>query len=181
MHFHKKHKSFPLDFFIAICQYIDMICIYCFHTKTRVTNSRTHKKHPQIWRRRQCDSCKQSFTSYERAASDTLRVISPTSRQPRPFSLGILTISIAQAFTHQEPKQAARDSYELAHTVELRLLQEASATEHTTTPQAIAHTTYNTLKQFDEMAGLQYAAKHQLITSLRRRGRPSTVHAPHGN
>lgn len=158
-----------------------MVCIYCFHTKTRVTNSRTHKKYPQTWRRRQCENCKQTFTSYERAASDTLRVISPTSRQPRPFSLGILTISIAQAFTHQQPEQAARDSYELAHTVELRLLQEAAATQHTVTSQTITHITYSTLKQFDEMAGLQYAAKHQLITSLRRRGRPSTVQVPHSN
>lgn len=155
-----------------------MICLYCFHTKTRVTNSRTQKKAPQTWRRRQCMQCERIFTSYERAASDTLQITNPHNRQTHPFNLGILTISIAQAFTHQQPDQAARDSYTLAQTIELQLLRIASTANQTITARTIADTAYQTLKRFDEIAALQYAAQHQLITSLRRRGRPSTIQTP---
>lgn len=173
--------SFPLDFFIAVCQYIYMICIYCFHKKTNVVNSRTHKKNPQVWRRRQCDNCKQIFTSYERPASDSIAVVSSDGSQ-RVFNIGTLTLSIAKAAQHN-PEQARYDSYHLAQTVEIALVTKATQIPPKTkndTPlriptEIIIDTTYHTLKQFDELTALQYAMQHQRITSLRRRGRPSTT------
>ena len=57
----------------------------------------------------------------------------------------------------------------LAQTVE-----EALSTEYTIiTPDDIAAVTHQTLKRFDELAAVQYAAKHRLISTVRRRGRPS--------
>jgi hypothetical protein len=40
-----------------------MICPYCSHDGTRVTDSRA--THNQVWRRRECLSCKQRFTTAE--------------------------------------------------------------------------------------------------------------------
>lgn len=149
-----------------------MICINCFHTKTRVTNSRPHKKQPTIWRRRQCPQCQAIFTSYERAALDNVPVLHH-SGESTAFNIGKLTISIAKSFRH-DPDQAAFLSYDLAQTVEAKLLLHGKALSS----DDIAAVTHATLQQFDPVAALQYAAAHQLITLKRRRGRPSTSYQP---
>lgn len=169
-----------------------MFCIYCFHTKTRVANTRPHKKHPQTWRRRQCLQCHKTFTSYERPASEELVVAllpqQKTSQPPsatEPFNLGKLILSIARAAQHDQ-RQASYDSYELASTIELELILAASAAQkkepltNGDSPlmisiSKIVETTHETLKRYDALTALQYAAQHQLITSARRRGRPSTI------
>jgi hypothetical protein len=57
----------------------------------------------------------------------------------------------------------------LAQTVE-----DILSTEYPTiTPDDIAAVTHQTLKQFDELAAVQYGARHRLIASTRKRGRPS--------
>jgi len=85
-----------------------------------------------------------------------------------PFSIGRLTISIAAAFTHN-PTLGKSHSFDLATTVEQHL-----ATDY---PQPsvddIAAVTHTVLKRYDELAALQYAAQHGLVTNVRRRGRPS--------
>jgi transcriptional regulator NrdR family protein len=84
------------------------------------------------------------------------------------FNLGRLIISIANAFTHS-PVKAKYDSLWLAQTVENALSTEYSII----TTDDIAAVTHQVLKKFDELAAVQYAAKHGLIASTKRRGRPS--------
>lgn len=147
-----------------------MICVNCFHEKTKVSNSRPHKKTAGTWRRRQClnPACGITFTTYEKPALDDSVAIHYESSNA-PFSLSKLTLSIASSFTHD---QAARQlhSLPLAETVEQLLIsqvQQPSADD-------IAATTHQVLKRFDELAALQYAAAHGLVEVARkRRGRPS--------
>lgn len=145
-----------------------MFCINCFHKKTHVTNSRPHKKSPSVWRRRTCPVCGTIFTTLERPSlADNTQISLPNGARDT-FSLGRLTISIARAFTH-DPKKAQYDSLWLAQTVEDTL-----STEYTViTPDDIAAVAHQVLKRFDELAAVQYAAQHQLIATVRRRGRPS--------
>jgi len=84
------------------------------------------------------------------------------------FNIGKLIISIADAFAHS-PEKASYDALWLAETVESILSTDYAVI----TPEDIAAVTHQTLKSFDELAAVQYAAKHRLITSVRRRGRPS--------
>jgi transcriptional regulator NrdR family protein len=84
------------------------------------------------------------------------------------FNLGKLLISISRAFTHNV-SEAAYSSLWLAQTAEDILSTEVE----TITPEEIAAITHDVLKRFDELAAIQYAAQHQLISSVRRRGRPS--------
>lgn len=145
-----------------------MICIKCFKKTTSVTNSRPQKKHPLVWRRRKCDHCQAVFTTIERPALTENAPVSLPGNKQESFNPGKLIVSIAGAFTH-DPKKAAYDSMWLAQTVE-----EALSTEYTIiTPDDIAAVTHQTLKRFDELAAVQYAAKHRLISAVRRRGRPS--------
>lgn len=147
-----------------------MICINCFNTTTSVVNSRAHKKASTTWRRRHCSKCDTTFTTIERPSLNDARKVHYSDGSSRPFSVSKLSLSIAGAFAHN-PEKAAYDSLWLAHTVETTL-----ATEHTTiSTEDIAAITHQTLKNFDELAALQYAAQHTLITSARRRGRPSVL------
>lgn len=142
-----------------------MFCINCFHKNTKTVNSRPHKKQPQVWRRRQCPECSTTFTTYERPSlADNKKVTDSNIR----FNTGWLTISIAESFTH-DPLRGKENAFWLAQSVEdfLSLKKEALTTTQ------ISHVTYEVLKRYDALAALQYAAKHQLISSVRKRGRPS--------
>ena len=90
---------------------------------------------------------------------------------PARFSIGRLIVSIYQVLSE---KDAADASYELAKTVETNLIRRYDLTTPITS-SAIADETYTTLKRYDELSGLQYGARHGLIASIRRRGRPSTT------
>ncbi len=144
-----------------------MFCINCFHPTTLVTNSRPSKKTPLIWRRRHCNNCKAIFTTYERPSlRENKKVLTPDGQQE--FNLGRLILSIAKAFTHSE-QQAKDDALWLAQSVEDIL----SSQRENITSEDIEATTHTVLKRYDELAAIQYAAQHGLITSVRKRGRPS--------
>lgn len=145
-----------------------MFCINCHSPSTKVINSRPHKKSPHIWRRRSCARCGTAFTTYERPSLADNKPIRISSGKTEAFNIGHLIISISQSFTHN-PNEGQKNALWIAQTVEDKLSMDKTAltTEH------IALVTYNTLKQYDELAAVQYAARHQLISSVRRRGRPS--------
>lgn len=146
-----------------------MFCINCFHKNTRVTNSRPSKKQPSVWRRRECPICHTLFTTYERPSLADNKPIYLPSGKTDTFNLGKLTLSIAQAFTHDR-KTAEYHALWLAQTVEDTL----SSQRENITPEDIEATTHTVLRRFDELAAVQYAARHRLIVSARQRpGRPS--------
>lgn len=145
-----------------------MFCINCFEPKTKVTNSRTRSKRPAVWRRRNCEACDYVFTTYEQPSLAESKTIHSTENKTEEFNLGRLIISIAAAFQH-DPEAAKNDALWLAQTVEQTLLTERRHINR----EDITATTHQVLKRYDELAAVQYAAKHQLITSTRRRpGRP---------
>jgi transcriptional repressor NrdR len=159
---------FPLAFYIALCQYIDMFCINCFNPNTAVTNSRPNKKQPSVWRRRKCPKCGTIYTTYERPSLADNSPVHLRSGKTEGFNLGKLILSVARAFTHS-PVDAEYNALWLAQTIEDTL----SSQRELITPEDIEATTHDTLRHFDELAAMQYAAQHQMIVTTRRRGRPS--------
>lgn len=145
-----------------------MICINSIHEATIVTNSRASKNTPVVWRRRKGVNSGVVFTTYERPALSENKPIQLLNGSTDTFNLGKLILSIARAFTHNK-KNAEYDSLWLAQTVEDKLSMDTEPL----TPATIATATYDVLKRFDELAAVQYAARHHLITAVRRRGRPS--------
>lgn len=148
-----------------------MICINSLKETTRVINSRASSKTPLVWRRRQGVASGIIFTTYERPAlSENKKISLANGKQTDTFNLGRLILSIAAAFSYDKPK-AQYDSLWIAQTVEEKL----SMTSEALTPQLIARVTYETLGRFDDIAAVQYGARHHIITpSKRRRGRPSS-------
>lgn len=51
-----------------------MHCPFCGHLETSVSNSRPTKHAKAIWRRRSCNKCKKTFSTYEKITLDFLRV-----------------------------------------------------------------------------------------------------------
>lgn len=148
-----------------------MFCINCFHKNTQVVNSRPHKKQPSVWRRRRCLQCHQLFTTYERPSLADNKLIHLDNGLTDTFNLGRLILSVGRSFLHN-PREAQTSSLWLAQTIEDTL-----STEYTSiTPADIGAVTHQTLKRYDELAAMQYAAQHELLTSIRlksRIGRPS--------
>ena len=145
-----------------------MFCINCFHPKTHVSNSRPHKKTPSIWRRRTCPACGKTFTTHERPTLRDNRSVHYADNRTEPFNPGKLLLSIAAAFSHDQ-RAATHDSWALTETIEEILATDVQVI----TPDDIAAVTHAVLKRYDELAAIQYAAQQQLVTSLRKRGRPS--------
>lgn len=145
-----------------------MFCINCFHKNTTVTNSRPHKKQAQIWRRRKCHNCNTTFTTYERPSLADNKPVILSSGAQDTFNLGRLILSIAKAFTHA-PHEAERNALWLAQTIEDNL----SSEREVITPDDIEAITHQVLQNYDELAAMQYAMQHKLISSTKRRGRPS--------
>ena len=88
-----------------------------------------------------------------------------------PFNIGRLTISIARSFQHN--LHAARyDSLRIAETVEAKLLTSGTSLS----ADDIAAVAHATLKHYDPVAAVQYAAQHDLVTTTRRPGRPSVTY-----
>lgn len=143
-----------------------MICINSLKETTRVINSRASSKSPSVWRRRQGVLSGIVFTTYERPALSENKPISLPGKQTDTFNLGRLILSIATAFGYDKHR-AQYDSLWIAQTVEDTLSMSSEAL----TPQLIARVTYETLNRFDEIAALQYGARHHIVTSSKRRGR----------
>jgi transcriptional repressor NrdR len=145
-----------------------MFCINCFHPSTTVGNSRPNKKQPLVWRRRSCPQCGTVFTTTERPSLAYTQKVHLPSGETRAFNLGKLIISLSRAFQHN-PQDAELATLELAQTIETILTTEVQMI----TPGDIEVITHQVLKRYDELAAMQYAAQHQLITTSKRRGRPS--------
>jgi transcriptional regulator NrdR family protein len=152
-----------------------MICIKC-SADTKVTNSRPHKKTPSVWRRRECKSCGTVFTTSEVVADNTYQfLVHHIDGSTVDFSLPRLMLSIVPALAHRQEALVADEAYWLAQTVAQAV--QATATD-TITAQALAEETYQTVSFFDATAGIQYGAKHGLVTNTAqrpRRGRPRTT------
>jgi transcriptional repressor NrdR len=66
-----------------------MKCPFCGHAETKVVDSRVSESQDAIRRRRECLSCEQRFTTYERVEEMPLMVIKKDGRR-EPFDRGKL-------------------------------------------------------------------------------------------
>lgn len=135
-----------------------MFCIFCGND-TGVVNSRSSKKYPRIWRRRQCNRCQVIISTYETPDySLSIKVLDASSHY-EAFSDDKLFFSIFNALSHRNDQiRAAR---ELTSTVISHIFPTNG--EHVS-KSTIAKAVYRSLKRFDRSAAVFYRAHHS--TSL---------------
>lgn len=146
-----------------------MFCINCSYPSTQVTNSRPSKKLPSIWRRRKCPACLYIFSTDERPRYTDITVTDSIDGSKTPFNPGTLTISIASSFQHNQT-HGRTAAWDLMETITAKLF---GVTAEPVTTDLLARLTYDTLRAYDQVAGAQYALTHHMITTSKKRGRPS--------
>jgi transcriptional regulator NrdR family protein len=91
--------SYALAILTAVCQYIDMVCIYC-SKDTKVVNSRLRIKDNEIWRRRKCTGCGVVFSSTEKIDLFSSIKIIKRSGKLQDFSEPKIIVSIYRSIDH---------------------------------------------------------------------------------
>lgn len=138
-----------------------MICIHCGHPKTSITNSRPQNNKIRTWRRRKCLKCNLIFTTNE-TVDDTDIKITTSDKAKVSFDIGKLTTSLFSSFAHNQV-QGSTASYWIANSVKYILLSSFTTKQKEIQTRDIAEAAYETLKRYDEIAAIQYAARHNLI------------------
>jgi len=129
-----------------------MKCPYCRQDTTEVFNSRSTRFGTQIWRRRRCQNCHESFTTYEAPDLGFLKVVKKTGKKQR-YSRAKLYSGIYGAFLSIPQKETTVDA--VTDTVESKLLD----TKKRELPTGeIARIVLSTLKHFNTAAFVRYLA-----------------------
>ena len=129
-----------------------MKCPYCRAETTDVFNSRPTKFGTQIWRRRRCLECKESFTTYEAPDLGFIKVIKKTGKKQR-YSRAKLYSGIYGAFLSIPSKETTVDA--VTDTIEAKILD----TKKNEIPtEEIAKIVLSTLKHFNTPAFMRFLA-----------------------
>lgn len=136
-----------------------MKCPFCRADTTDVFNSRPTRFGTQIWRRRRCLKCKESFTTYEQADLGFLKVIKKTGKKQR-YSRAKLFSGIYGAFLTIPAKETTVDA--VTDTVEAKILD---TKKRDITSSEIAQIVLKTLKHFNTAAFMRYLSMQADIAS----------------
>jgi transcriptional repressor NrdR len=136
-----------------------MKCPYCRTAISEVFNSRSTKFGTQIWRRRRCQQCGASFTTYEIADLGFLQV-AKKHRKPERYSRAKLFSSVYAAFLDVAGKQNVIDA--VTDTIEAKLL-DLQSTQIST--DEIAAVVLQTLKHYHATAFVRYLSHKTDLTS----------------
>ncbi len=134
-----------------------MVCIYC-SDETHVTNSRPQRRSNQVWRRRQCLSCKAIFSTEEAANYTAAWSIRAASGTIEPFSRDKLFLSLYKSCQHR--KSAVADARALTDTITSKLLPQVR--NGSLGDKTITQTALVALSRFDKAAATHYQAFHKL-------------------
>lgn len=129
-----------------------MCCPFCRAEETEVYNSRSTRQSQQVWRRRRCLSCRESFTTYERLETGFLKVVKKTGRRER-FSRAKLYSGLYGAYLSVADKERLVDR--VTDLVETRILDLRQAEVPS---QTIAEIALSVLKSENTAAFVRFLA-----------------------
>ena len=135
-----------------------MKCPYCEHPDSRVVDSR--EVSDGIRRRRQCESCNQRFTTYERAQPVLLYVVKKDERREE-FSKEKLLAGLRKA-CEKRPLPVERVS-QMADEIECELLALGKAEVSST---VIGDMVMAKLKALDKIAYIRFASVYRDFTDI---------------
>lgn len=132
-----------------------MRCPFCRTDNTRVIDSRDVNTGDAIRRRRECEACKQRFTTYERVEALTPMVVKKDGRREE-FSTDKLRNSLRISLTKRPVSEMTLD--QLISTIE----QKAMALGEKEVPSSkIGEITLTELRKVDEVAYIRFASVYR--------------------
>jgi len=136
-----------------------MKCPYCRGSRTDVYNTRQTRFGSQIWRRRRCLACGESFTTYEQPDLAFLRV-KRSDGFVRRYSRSKLFSGIYEAFNDTSTKPDTIDN--VTDTIEAKILD---LKHDIVSADQINSIVLVTLKHFSMPAFLRYLSSHAELRS----------------
>ena len=134
-----------------------MVCVYCGN-KTAVINSRLQKQINNVWRRRQCATCRAVFSTLEHVVYENTLAVQDSMSHIMPFQREMLFLSIYDSCKHRP--NAISDATALTDTVLSKLTEFKENHKGLLSRDKLVQTTSDILKQFDNAAYVHYAAFH---------------------
>jgi transcriptional repressor NrdR len=137
-----------------------MRCPFCGHEKDRVVDSRISREGRAVRRRRECESCKKRFTTYEYVEDVSLTIIKNDGRR-EPFDRQKLQRGIELAC-----KKRSISSKKIASVVDEieERLQILSKPEITT--KEVGEEVMKRLKELDEVAYVRFASVYHKFKDI---------------
>ncbi len=132
-----------------------MYCPFCAHTDTRVIDSRLMSDGDQVRRRRQCESCKDRFTTYERAELNLPKIVKQDGSRV-PFDEDKLRAGVMRAL---EKRPVASDHIEVSLT---RIMHWLMATGEREIPsRTLGEKVMDELRELDQVAYVRFASVYR--------------------
>ncbi len=132
-----------------------MHCPFCGHAETKVIDSRLAAEGRQIRRRRQCEDCRERFTTFETAELVMPRIIKRDERR-QPFDEEKLRGSLARAL-EKRPVSAEALEQAIGHLIHrLRTLGEREISS-----TLLGEMVMEELRELDEVAYVRFASVYR--------------------
>lgn len=138
-----------------------MHCPFCSHDDTRVVDSRLLGDGDQIRRRRECQSCKARFTTYETAELSLPRIIKNDGRR-ETFNDEKLRTGILKAL---EKRPVATDRVEQAVNEVKRRVRESG--EREVDSVRVGEWVMDALRRLDQVAYVRFASVYRSFEDVR--------------
>ncbi|MBM7455249.1 transcriptional repressor NrdR [Oceanisphaera litoralis] len=141
-----------------------MHCPFCHATETKVIDSRLVGEGLQVRRRRECNACRERFTTFESAELVMPRVIKTTGIR-EPFNEDKLEAGMQRAL---EKRPVSTEAIEQAVS---RIMSQLRATgEREIKSEHIGNLVMEELKQLDKVAYIRFASVYRCFEDLRQFG-----------
>ena len=130
-----------------------MLCPYCGAADTRVVDSRPAESGATVRRRRECESCHNRFTTYERR--EYALVVRKRDGTAEPFSPAKVVSGVSRAMAGREVGEGTLEG--LAQTIESFVEEhgpEVSSSD-------IGHWVLEVLRELDDVAYLRFASVYK--------------------
>jgi transcriptional repressor NrdR len=137
-----------------------MQCPFCHEVDNRVVDSRLATDGTSTWRRRECDRCKQRFTTYERVEY-TLPTVVKNDGQRQPFMREKVVRSMQIACSKRPVSMEQIDA--LALQLERTL---ANQGEREVTTRVIGERVMQCLKETDDVAYVRFASVYRSFRDI---------------
>ncbi len=137
-----------------------MRCPFCGDDKDRVVDSRTSQNGRAVRRRRECESCKKRFTTYEYVEDVSLTIIKNDGRR-EPFDRQKLQRGIELA-CNKRPVSSKKIT-SVVDEIEEKL-QNLSKTDITS--KEVGREVMRTLKELDEVAYVRFASVYHKFKDI---------------
>lgn len=137
-----------------------MRCPFCGHDETKVVDSRTSESQDAIRRRRECLSCSQRFTTYERREDMPLMVVKRDGEH-QPFDRTKLLRGLVVATANRDVASAQLDA--LVDSVESDL---ANNFKYEITSTQLGDMVLKRLLDLDKVAYIRFASVYRSFQDL---------------